>query len=266
VISSLLERWELTPAGPPFAGGTAGTVVPVVRADGTEAVLKVTSPHHREAREEAAGLRLWAGRGAVLLYEEDRSLWALLIERCRPGSPVVEVADAAAVLNELWSVPVPDPSPFETVADVCREWAGLLRWRMAALRPPFDAGLVALGASLLESLPASASRSVVVHGDFNPGNVLSASRRPWLAIDAKPMVGDPGYDPMPLLVQLGPGSTLVPRYEEFASLVGEPVERLYAWSVARLVESSLWHVSRHELSEGDGNFGLARRFAALAGL
>jgi streptomycin 6-kinase len=266
MIDPLLERWELTPAGPPFTGGIAGLVVPVVRADGTEAVLKVTSPRHREAREEATGLRLWDGRGAVHLYEEDRAAWALLVERCRPGAPVVEVADAAAVLNELWSVPVPDPSPFETVAGVCGEWAGLLRWRMAAFRPPFDPGLVALGASLLESLPASAARSVVVHGDFNPGNVLSAERRPWLAIDAKPMVGDPGYDPMPLLVQLGPESSLTERYEEFASLVGEPVERLYAWSVARLVESSLWHVSRDELSAGEGNFELARRFAGLAGL
>ena len=34
----------------------------------------------------------------------------------------------------------------------------------------------------------------VVHGDFNPFNVLKAADGRWLAIDPKPLIGDPAYD------------------------------------------------------------------------
>ena len=65
-----------------------------------------------------------------------------------------------------------------------------------------DPGILSLGIDLLHLLPRSADRHVVVHGDFNPGNVLAARRAPFLAIDPKPMVGDPAYDPWSLVAQL----------------------------------------------------------------
>ena len=53
-----------------------------------------------------------------------------------------------------------------------------------------------LGAQLLEQLPLDTSaHTVVLHGDFNAGNVLAAEREPWLAVDAKPMVGDAAGEP-----------------------------------------------------------------------
>src|SRR5207248_2623159 len=123
-------------------------------------------------------------------------------ERCSPGTSLGQAAltaedalsAAADVLRRLWR-PAPVGSPFERVGDVTPDWAGLVRARMGRHRPALDPGLVALGADLLESLPRSATDEVVVHGDFNPTNLLAAERQPWLAIDAKPMVGDPGYDP-----------------------------------------------------------------------
>ena len=74
---------------------------------------------------------------------------------------------------------------------------------MDEFRPALDAGLVETGARLLEELPATATRCLVIHGDFNPTNILRAEREPWLAIDAKPMLGDPGYDLAPLVIQVG---------------------------------------------------------------
>lgn len=148
------------------------------------------------------------------------------------------------------------------------------RWRVTT-GTPFSTGTSSwvAPADLLEWLPRTATRTVLVHGDINPGNILSAVRQPWLAIDAKPMVGDPGYDPAPLLAQIDPpfakaDPARVLRHREalFAEIVGEPAERLLAWAVARWVESALWNVSGDDLSTGEADMAEAGVLARLATL
>lgn len=280
LLDSAVERWDIE-LGEPFRAGSAAWVAPVRRRDDdSECVLKITLPH-REARYEGAGLRVWNGDGAVRLLAEDVDGYALLVERCRPGtqlqtdpSPKEERLTAAAELaTRLWRRPVPEGSPFETVEVVCAEWALLVRQRMDELRPAFDAGLVETGARLLEDLPSSATRCVLIHGDFNPTNILRAEREAWLAIDAKPMLGDPGYDPSPLVIQIGFGAGDAPNserlrrdFELFATVVGEPLDRLFAWATAREVESALWNTARDAFSDASENMVWARVLADLTGL
>ena len=263
VVAGLERRWGVT-TGAPFTAGTSAWVAPAERG-GVALVLKVVWPHP-EAREEAAGLEVWAGRGAVRLVERDRGAWALLLERCDPGLALVESPMApedalvvgAEVLSALWSAPLPPDAPtaFDDVAAVCGGWADLVRERMATYKPPFDAGLVEAAAVLLETLPAAPTRSVLVHGDANPGNILSSCRDGWLAIDPKPMVGDPAYDPSPLLLQVDPPfahpdprRVLTRRVDFFADLSGLPADRLVAWMLARTVESALWYLASGAPSE-----------------
>lgn len=279
LLDAASERWDLR-IGSPFVGGSAAWAGPVTRSDGSGAVLKVTLPH-RETRFEGEGLRTWCGNGTVHLYEEDASSYALLIERCRPGTELGSdpapaedrLARGAHLLRRLWEQPVPSGAPFETVDVVCAEWANLVRIRMERAKPGFDPGLVATGATLLESLPATATRRVLIHGDFNPTNILRAEREPWLAIDAKPMVGDPGYDVLPLASQIDRGSEELHRpdvlrhhFELVASIVAEPVERLLAWATARTVEAALWHSSLDEHDEALATMVWAGVFAELADL
>ena len=64
-IREVQERWSLT-LGDPFAHneGSCAWVAPVVRSDGTQAVLKLGMPH-MEATHEIQGLRFWAGDPSV---------------------------------------------------------------------------------------------------------------------------------------------------------------------------------------------------------
>ena len=39
----------------------------------------------------------------------------------------------------------------------------------------------------------------MIHGDLHYENVMAADREPWLAIDPKPMSGDPHYELAPML-------------------------------------------------------------------
>src|SRR6185437_8659525 len=79
-VSLLAERWSLT-IGTPFAGPevSAAWVAPVLRAGGSQAVLKLGMPH-MEARDEIAGLRYWDGDGTVRLLDADEELNAMLLE------------------------------------------------------------------------------------------------------------------------------------------------------------------------------------------
>lgn len=275
LVRRLEARWAIR-TGAPYDGGSSSWAAPATTSEGTPLVLKVAWPH-REARGESTGLRLWGGRGAPILHAAVPSAYAVLMERCDPGLPLAAsdlspeegLIAAVAVLRTLW-VDAPQGHGLERLGEVCAEWAAGVRDRQRRLHKPFDAGLVALGAQLLESLPGSARREVVVHGDANPTNFLSAARQPWLLIDAKPMVGDPAYDVPPLVLQLGspmddpePGRVLRRRFELLADLLGEPVERLLGWSVARKVESALWHASLDDVAAGSGEMVAV---AVLAGL
>lgn len=265
LFARAVERWDLR-ACEPYPGGSVSHVVPVRLPDGGDAVLKLSLPH-REAEHEAAALAWWRGTGAIRLLDVDLDdPFVLLLEHCDPGTRLVERDDlpaehrlrtAGGLLTRLWAGGVPDEIPFASVADVTAGWAALVEDRMHELAPPFDTGLVRRGTDLLRSLPHGASRSVVVHGDANPGNVLAAQREPWLVIDPKPMVGDPAYDLCPLLVQVDdpfradePLYAVRHRVAVLADVTGEPADRIAAWCTARLVESALWSVSRGALDDG----------------
>ncbi|WP_051871605.1 aminoglycoside phosphotransferase family protein [Streptomyces sclerotialus] len=298
LVRAAAERWELRLSAP-FDGGSCSWVAPARLPDGGRAVLKVTWPH-REAAGEAAALRAWGGHGAVRLLDHDPARHALLLERCTPGttlldatpetsaaedvrdaappgaalSPSEGLGRAAEVLDALWNAPRPPDGELETMAAVCAEWSDGVRERQDRLRPPYDPGLVELGAGLLRELPATARREVVVHGDFNPGNVLAAGgSRGWLAIDPKPMTGDPGYDPWPLLTQLddpfaheSPDKVLRARLRLLADRLGEPPERMAAWGAARSVESALWAAAHDDVAGGAEELAEARVLAEVAGL
>ncbi|WP_260634935.1 aminoglycoside phosphotransferase family protein [Streptomyces angustmyceticus] len=279
IVREVEERWELR-LGAPFHGGSCSWVAPARRSGGAAAVLKVTWPH-READGEAPALHAWDGHGAVRLLRRCRERGALLIERCRPGTPLGEaplppaerLTLAAGLLRDLWAAPPPPDGELERMDGVCAEWADLLQERMARLRPGYDPGLVAYGTDLLRTLPATAAREVVVHGDANPGNVLAAERRPWLAIGPKPMLGDPAYDPWPLATQLDdpfahpdPRRVLRERYALLAGELDEDPARLLAWSAARAVESALWSADHDDIPGGAEELTQARVLAELADL
>ncbi|MFC7218411.1 aminoglycoside phosphotransferase family protein [Streptomyces polyrhachis] len=280
LVAAYRDAWSLR-LKRPYRGGSCSWVAPVETADGAPAVLKLTWPHP-EAAGEAEGLRIWDGHFAVRALRAEPADFALLVERCTPGGALARADHlpagtrlglGAAVLRGLWGVAVPTGHGLPLLGAVTSGWARLVEERMARLSPGYDPGLVARGAALLRELPASATRSAVVHGDFNPGNVLAAERLPWLAIDAKPMVGDPGYDVYPLLEQIddpyalpSPDRVLAERLALLADVLDEDARRLAAWGTARRVETALWLADRGDRGGGAEAMRQARLLAGAAGV
>lgn len=251
LVARALDRWSLT-AGDPFPSGSASWCAPARDPAGADLVLKISFPH-AEARDEAAVLRAWHGHGAVRLLDAHAPDWALLLDRVRPGAPLRaartpvphRLAAAADVLRALHAAPAPDGLP--ALTEVAAGWAALVEQRADAARAAGarpDPGQVRAALAVLRA-PAGGT-PVVLHGDYNPGNLLRTADG-WCAIDPKALRGDPAYDPWPLLEQVGepwrtpdPVRTLRDRLRLVADRAALDPAAAAGWALARATESALW--------------------------
>jgi streptomycin 6-kinase len=255
IVAELAERWSLRLGEPYQPGGRCAWVAPA-RHVGQELVLKVAW-RHGEAADEASGLRVWAGHGAVRLYGSDvfGSTSALLLERCHPGTSLAETLPepeqdvvVAALLRRLWSAPA--GYGFRPLRAMCDAWAAEFEQRLAGSAGGLDPGLARAGIELFRTLPATAGRQVLLCTDLHAGNILAAQREPWLVIDPKPYVGDPTYDALQHMLNCEQRLTADPVgfAERMADLLGLDRDRLVGWLFARCVQESLDQPSLREVA------------------
>ncbi|MFV2121113.1 aminoglycoside phosphotransferase family protein [Streptomyces sp. Act-28] len=247
LVDTMLREWELTVDGDVLHGHVA-VVLPVRRAEGDRAVLKVAWPDEY-TRREPLGLRAWNGRGGVLLLREDVGRGAFLLERLRPAvtlehRPMREALEAAAdVLRLLHAAVPPDGVPHvaeevtPAVEGISRTPTGRPRWQTSILGPAVD---TLLGAGSAEG------ESVLLHGDYHYANVLASDTGEWRAIDPKPCVGPREYDLLPMLrnrwteLPAGdPGRGLRDRLRTLVERVGHDFDRAAEWCRARAVMDAL---------------------------
>jgi streptomycin 6-kinase len=184
-------QWDLKLEAP-YAGSYVSLAVPA-----GDAALKVNFPHPESACEPDA-LAHWAGEGAIRLLARDDERRALLIERCRPGTQAWADSDeaathaAAGVLGQLHAKSAPTGT-LDRLADAALQWAGEIPQRWEAHGRPGRDAVIERAVQALPELAATQERLVVVHQDLHGGNVL-ASARGRLAIDPKPLIGEPAFD------------------------------------------------------------------------
>jgi streptomycin 6-kinase len=247
IVAQLRDRWALTVHEPFEPGGHTAWVAPVTDADGRHVVLKV-GWRHPEAEHEAEGLQFWNGDGAVRLHAAERfdDTSGLLLERCEPGTPLASRPEPdqdqilARLMLRLWKEPSPG-AVFRPLAEMCDQWADELERRMSTAQdPPVEAGLARAGIELFRTLPATASRHVLLCTDLHAGNVLAAHRQPWLVIDPKPYLGDPAYDPLQHLLNCEERLRADPEGLacQMADLVGVDRQRMLLWLFARCIQES----------------------------
>jgi streptomycin 6-kinase len=254
-VADYLVRWELRPERVFTPGGQISMIVLVRLADETPAVLKaglVTV----ETRNEAAALAHWDGRGAVRLLDADPAEGMLLLERLQGDVSLRSLPEpkamleASAILQRLW-VPAADDHPFTSVAGYTAGLAATLRERReqpwaADIRHLIDDALETRERLLVEPVD-----DVLLHGDYHHGNVLAADRAHWLAIDPKPLVGDPAYDLAwltrdrldTLAAAPGAESAARRRITKLADSLDVDRDRLRGWTLFRAVEAGTWGLS-----------------------
>lgn len=199
LVAGLLTEWGLSLDGAARHGETA-LVLPVRTATGETAALKVAMPHPEAALEHLA-LRAWDGGGAVRLLSADPHRWALLLERADPARDLgtLDVLEACAVVAGLYPrLHRPALPQLRRLSELAAGWAeeltGLRGTTLAPRRFVDQAIGLAQGFATDQRTDAA-----LVHTDLHYVNVLASVREPWLAIDPKPLAGDPAYEVAPLL-------------------------------------------------------------------
>ncbi|MGD9961435.1 aminoglycoside phosphotransferase family protein [Nocardioides sp.] len=245
LVDDLLEEWQLDLDGPATHGYCA-VVVPVRTIAQRPAMLKVGWPHP-EAEHEHLALKQWAGRGAVELLRADPRRFALLLERLDP-TDLSDLWDleACEIVGGLYSqLHVPALPQLRTLSSYVEQWTAELSQvpRSAPIPPRLVQQAVSLGRGFLADPSIDAT---TIHGDLHYGNVLAAHRSPWLAIDPKPMSGDPHFELAPMLFN---------RYDELAGDVRDGVRRRFHtlvdvagldehrardWVVVRMMHNAMW--------------------------
>ena len=252
ILAACERRWHLK-LGEPFSNLSFHYVTPATREDGTQVVLKVSSPTD-EFEKETTALRIFAGRGCVQLLDYDASNEVQLLERLQPGRSLRTVTDdvqaisiATSVMGTLWR-PVPAVHPFPTVLD----WGkGLTRLRQHynGGSGPFPAKLLEEAETLFAELSSSMAEPVVLHGDLHQDNILSGGSH-WAAIDPKGLIGEPAYETGDLLRNFhpellempNPRTVLARRIDQIAEELGFERARIRDWGLYQAVLSVWWDI------------------------
>ncbi|MDV9190917.1 aminoglycoside phosphotransferase family protein [Streptomyces sp. SR27] len=260
LAEDFLGRWGLRLTGPSMHG-VASLVLPVERAsDGAPAALKMQILDD-ETEGEPAGLLAWAGNGSVRLLDHDPATGTMLLERldeARPLTSLTDTREALAVVAGLLArlSAVPAPAGLRGLGDITAAMLDAVPGAAERLGAADAAVLRDCAAAVREVAGEPGDR--LIHWDLHLGNVLAAQREPWLAIDPKPLAGDPGFELLPALMDRfdpDPAEVLW-RFDLLAEVVGDR-GRAVAWTLGRVLQNGLWDVE-------DGEPALAPEQVAVA--
>ena len=259
LIYSVLTDWALTTTGPVLTGTNA--VVVLVSTDaGVPAALKVGWPHW-EAEQEHLALRLWDGQGAVRLLRADPRRFALLLERADyqrdlNAQPIRQACEIAAGLYRLLHRPATEQ--FAHLSVLAADWAR--RLRLVRDHPLVPRRLVDRAASLASTFATDPQTDgLLLHTDLHFDNVLGADRAAWLAIDPKPLSGDPCFEVAPLLwnrwpevaASNGVRAAILDRIYTVIDAAEFDEDRVRDWVVVRQMVNVLWELESSPAPDQD---------------
>ena len=273
LISSVTGRWDLHVTAVANRIDAFGLSIPA-RRDSDRVTLRIAYPDAFLA-DETAALRAWNGAGAVRVLEED-DRGAQLRSSPTPGTALSlernemralrMVADA---LRELWIAP---PAGMQTLAAEVRTWGSSMPERFASVHEPFDEQLMRDAEVMFRSFGPSQMDAVLLHGDVRLDTFLLDGERA-VAIDPKPLAGEPAFD-VAALLRDGPGELvrdpaagrqrLQGRLEQLTDLLDVRASRVRGWAFAVAVDTGLYAYETGDIDGGDLMIEVARLCQSLS--
>jgi len=249
IIRKIEENWQVK-IDSPFPNLSYHYVAPCVRAEGSEAVVKIGFPGEAKyILNERKMLEYLDGGSVNRILDFDEQSLAFLLEKLVPGenlktvcarNPQRAVAIAIETMRSFWQYP-PSNNDFPRLED----WfEGLQK----AEETRFPADYASKAREFFDELSSAPDEKMLLHGDFHHENILSAGRRPFLAIDPKGIVGHRAYDAAVFLLNHAnwlknePGfrEKLSDAIERFSAALEIEQRDLRRWCFAQGVLSAWW--------------------------
>lgn len=257
LAATYLDQWQLTIDGSVTSGAVA-LIIPVLRRDGSRAVLKL-QPVDDETGGEPAALQAWAGHGAVGLLDHDPSSGAMLLERLDASRDLSTMEDdfaAAKIIAELLVQlnSVPAPAGMRHLREVGAATLAQTPEAISLAQDPEERRLLINCAARYQDLITEQIDNRLLHWDLHYYNTLSTldGAGEWKAIDPKPLGGDSGFELLPALwnrwddlMETGDVSAaLLRRFDLMTDIMGLDRSRAAAWTLGRVLEAAVWDLVR----------------------
>ena len=263
-LKAQAARWQMTVLE---TSETSTAVIAFGRIRNASVVLKIVK---EEGDEWNSGevLRSFQGHGTVRVL--NAAPGALLVERLEPGGALVDLVRQGR-----------DDEATETLAGLVRQMAGhrapvgcatVEDWSRGfdrylqghSMQIPHD--LVCTARDIYQSLAATQSIVMLLHGDLQHYNVLSDKSRGWVAIDPKGVVGELEYEvgamlrnPTELPHVFTAEKTIRRRLKVLSDCLDLNYERTISWAFAQAVLSAIWDVEDgYPVLENNGALRLAK--------
>ncbi len=254
IIKDLEEKWDIK-AGKPFEI-YFNYLLNAKRSDGTNVVLKIVFPDDKSFQSEIDALKVFNGEGSIRLLEVSMEHFAMLLEKAEPGValPWQDEEKATRVIASIikkLNKPVSDKHHFQQVTEFAK---GISAFKQEYKdHNPLPQSLVDKAEELINYLIQTSKDVVVNHGDLHYGNVLSAEREPFLAIDPKGIVAEKAFEtgcmlrnPYPDLAKLPDvQKILTTRIQILAEELELDPERIKQWGFVQAVLGAIWRVEEY---------------------
>jgi streptomycin 6-kinase len=209
-------------------------------------VLKLSCDVH-ELQKEIETLKAYNGNGSIQLLQSSLQYQAMLLERAMPGTSLLysfpHHDDEAMMItinsmNLLHAAQLLTMHQLPTLHDWFKE--------LYNPHPALDTYHINKAQNMLAYLLSTSSRQVILHGDLHHGNILS-SRRGYVAIDPKGIIGDHAFEPYAFIrnpdpVNIKPRELILYRIKFFSSHAGLDAQRIHAWAYLQAVLEACWQM------------------------
>ena len=260
LISKMTAGWDLTITGPAREVDAFGMTIPATRAD-ESVLLRIAYPDGWFV-DETTALVVWNGEGAVRLLETDQR-GAHLRAAPVPGTslgternPMRALRLVSEALRALW---IPAPEGLQPLSVEARAWITDMPARFASAHRPFEHQLLLDAQQLFRSFITTQTSQVLLHGDARLDTFVMDGDRA-IAIDPKPLVGEPAFDAASLLRDK-PGDLvkdpaagreqLQARLDQLTDLLDVPRSRVKGWAFAVAVDTGLLAYEHGDPNGGD---------------